>query len=307
MAKHRFVPDHYHSTLAAHAPVMHLRDGDTVTTRTLDAHGYDHENVLRGPDTNPMTGPFFIDGAEPGDTLAVDIHHIRMTRVMGWTRQGLAWHIVDPSTVRDMPAREKIFWRIDNNAGVIRLEKPAAALSEWSLPIAPMIGCFGVAPDDGEAISTATSGRYGGNMDYRRFGEGATAYFPVSVPGALFCLGDAHGAQGDGEIAGTGIETSAEVEFTVRLIKGKRIGWPRGENATSIFTVGNARPLEQALQHATTEMLAWLAQDFGLDAISASHILGMHVRYDVANVFNPAFSVSCRLEKSALAAFPRKA
>jgi len=143
-------------------------------------------------------------------------------------------------------------------------------------------------------------------MDYNRFGEGATAYFPVSVDGALFFLGDAHAAQGDGEIAGTGIETSAEVEFSVCVVKGKPAGWPRGEDAESIFTVGNARPLEQALQHATTEMLAWLSEDFGLDAVSASHVLGMHVRYDIANVFNPAFSVACRLEKQVLAAFSRR-
>ena len=140
-------------------------------------------------------------------------------------------------------------------------------------------------------------------MDYRLFREGCTAMFPVAVPGALFFLGDAHGCQGDGEIAGTGIETSADISFRVRIIKKKLIDWPRGENADAIFTVGNARPLEQALQHATTEMLTWLEQDYGLDRTSASHLLGMAVRYDIANVFNPAFSVACRLEKRWLAGF----
>ncbi len=307
MTTHRFSPELYHATLGAHAAVLHVGDGDTIITPTLDAHGYDHENILRGPDTNPMTGPFFIDGAEPGDLLAVEIRRIRMTRVMGWTRQGLAWNVVDAARVRDMPARELIHWRIDNNAGVIRLEQPAAALSDWSIAIQPMIGCFGVAPAGGEFISTATSGHHGGNMDYNRFGEGCTVYFPVAVAGGLFCLGDVHAAQGDGEIAGTGIETAAEVEFTVRLRKACPARWPRGENATEIFTVGNARPLEQALQHATSEMLDWLQQDFGLDRICASHLLGMCVRYDIANVFNPAFSVACRLEKQALAGFTRRA
>ena len=113
--------------------------------------------------------------------------------------------------------------------------------------------------------------------------------------------GDVHGAQGDGEIAGTGIETSAEVQFTVKVIKGKPLAWPRGETAADIFTIGNARPLEQALQHATTEMLNWLEQDYGLDRLAASHVLGMAVCYDVANVFNPAFSVACRVAKTALA------
>ncbi len=164
-----------------------------------------------------------------------------------------------------------------------------------------MLGCFGVAPPLGQAISTATSGPYGGNMDYRRFGPGTTAYFPVFARGALFFLGDGHFAQGDGEIVGTGIETSFEVEFTVSVLKGRTMGWPRGETTQHMFTVGNARPLDQALQHATTEMIAWLGADFGLNALAASHVLGQTVRYDVANVFNPAYSVACRLEKRALA------
>jgi acetamidase/formamidase len=99
---------------------------------------------------------------------------------------------------------------------------------------------------------------------------------------------------------GTGIETSFEVEFTVRVIKGQKIGWPRGETADEIFAVGNARPLDQALQHATTEMMNWLAGDFGLDAVEASHILGQCVRFDIANVFNPAYSVACRLPRKAI-------
>jgi amidase len=280
--------------------VLKVKSGDTIVTSTLDAHGYDHDGEKRGPDTNPMTGPFFVEGSEPGDTLAVDIKRISMTRVMGWTRQGLAWQVVNPEQVREMPAREQVFWRIGNDG--IALENPSKGLENFRVPVKPMIGCFGVAPAGGEFISTATSGRHGGNMDYNRFCEGATAYFPVAVAGALFCLGDAHAAQGDGEIAGTGIETSGEVEITLRVIKGRRAAWPRGETADSIFTVGNVRPLEEALQHATTEMLAWLEQDYGLDRVSASHVLGMHVRYDIANVFNPAFSVGCRLDKRVLAA-----
>jgi amidase len=295
MATHRFAPTVFHPTMGAHEPVLRVKSGDTIITTTLDAHGHDHENVKRGPDTNPMTGPFFVEGAEPGDTLAVAIRRIGMNRTMGWTRSGLAWNVVEPAQVRDMPPRDKTFWMISHNR--IVLENPTAALNNWSIAVDPMIGCFGLAPVGGENISTATSGRYGGNMDYRLFREGTTAYFPVAVEGALFLLGDAHAAQGDGEIAGTGIETSAEIECTVTVLK-KSIGWPRGETADCIFTVGNARPLEQALQHATTEMLAWLEQDYGLDKVSASHLLGMAVRYDIANVFNPAFSVACRIEKS---------
>jgi amidase len=123
----------------------------------------------------------------------------------------------------------------------------------------------------------------------------------VSAPGALFYLGDGHAVQ-DGEIVGNGIETSFEIEFTVRVRKGRRIVWPRDETADFIFTVGNARPLDQALQHATSDLLDWLAVDFGLDAIAGSHLLGQRVRYDVANVLDPAYPAACQLAKRALPA-----
>lgn len=301
MATHRFSPSVTWNTMGSHPVALTIADGDTVVAETLDAHGFDKAGNKPGSDPNPMTGPFFVEGAEPGDALEVAIERIAMNRGQGWTRQGLAWHVVDPGAVRDMPEREKVFWHIDRNAQSVALERPSPGLARWTAPLAPMIGCLGVAPAEGEFTSTASSGPHGGNMDYRGVGEGVRMLFPVSVPGALFFLGDVHAAQGDGEIAGTGVETSAEVTFRVRIVKGKRIGWPRGETADSVFTIGNARPLEQALQHATTEMISLLTNDRGLGRTSACHILGMAVRYDVANVFNPAFSVACRLEKKALA------
>jgi amidase len=296
MATHRFAPVVFHPTMGVHDAVLRVQDSDVVTTETLDAHGFDQNLVKRGSDQNPMTGPFHVEGAEAGDVLSVEILDISMTRKTGWTRSGLAWNVVDPAMVKLMPPRDKIIWDIGDNG--IALQEPTPGLSHWTVPLDPMIGCFGVAPSGGEALSTATSGAHGGNMDYRMFKPGTTAYFPVAVPGALFFLGDVHACQGDGEIAGTGIETSADVSFRVRIIKSKLITWPRGETADAIFTVGNARPLEQALQHATSEMLAWLEQDYGLDKVSASHLLGMAVRYDIANVFNPAFSVACRIGKN---------
>jgi len=162
-----------------------------------------------------------------------------------------------------------------SSSGTAKRAARRAAAGPWRLvdPLAPMIGCFGVAPPP-DKRSPPDQRPYGGNMDYRRFAPGTAAHFPVAVPGALFYLGDGHACQGDGEIVATGIETSFEIEFTVRLAKGKTIGWPRGETADDIFTVGNARPLDQALQHATTEMLAWLGSDYGLDPLAASHVLG---------------------------------
>ncbi|HEX5498054.1 MAG TPA: acetamidase/formamidase family protein, partial [Thermomicrobiales bacterium] len=179
---------------------------------------------------------------------------------------------------------------------------PYAEGGDLVLPLAPMLGCFGVAPAGGEAISTATSGPHGGNMDWRGFGPGAAVAFPVGAAGGLFFLGDGHARQGDGEIVGTGVETSFEATVVLRVQKGRAIAWPRGEDAAGIFTIGNARPLDQALQHATSEMLRRLGEEYGLTPAAASHLLGQAARYEIANVFNPAYSVVCRVPAEVLPA-----
>jgi len=180
--------------------------------------------------------------------------------------------------------------------------QPETNLGNASLPLASMLGCFGVAPPLGQAISTATSGPNGGNMDYRGFVSGVTVYFPVFVPGALFFLGDGHAVQGDGEIAGTGIEISMDVQFSVDLRKGWTIQWPRGENQDYILAVGNARPLDQALQHATTEMIRWLQSDYSLDPVGTSILMGQFVAYDLGNVFDPAYTMVCKMPQRVLPA-----
>ena len=296
MAKHVFAPTRFHNAIGTAEPVLAVADGDTIVASTLDAAGFDGQGVQCAKRPNPMTGPFFVESAEPGDALEVRIDRMTPNRDEGWTYTPVAANVVEPAVVAKLPPRERVVWRLDRANGHARLAEPPPALAGWVAPFAPMIGCFGVAPALGQAISTATSGPNGGNMDYPA-SAGTTAWFPVAVRGALFYLGDGHFCQGDGEIVGTGIETSFEIEFTVRVLKGMAIGWPRGETADEIFAIGNARPLDQALQHATTEMLAWLGADFGLDPIAASHLLGQIVRYDVANVFNPAYSVACRVEK----------
>ncbi len=301
MAKHRFEPSRYHPTLGSHEPVLRVADGDTIVTSTLDAHGKNarEEVVAEGP--NPMTGPFFVDGAEPGDTLVVTLDRLEPNREYGWSAPVLAPNVVDPETIPEAPYREPgvyARWRMDLRAGTATLSEPAGStLAGFSLPLAPMVGCFGVAPPRGQAISTQTSGCFGGNMDYRGFSTGATAYFPVFVPGALFHIGDGHALQGDGEISGTGVEISFDVEFTLRLQKGGGLRWPRGENADHIFALGNARPLDQATRHATTEMTRWLVEGFGFDPIGARILLGQVVEDEIGNFYNPAYTVVCKVPK----------
>lgn len=302
MAIHRFTPTHYHTTLGSHAPVLTIADGDTVVTTTVDARGVDHHDVAVTPPGNPMTGPFFVEGAAPGDTLVVHLEAIVPNRPTGWSRVSLAPNVVDPEFVPELPRADDggaimALWDLDPDAGTATLRTPETRLGRLALPMAPMLGCFGVAPAGGQAISTATSGPHGGNMDYRGFVAGVTVFFPVAVDGALFFCGDGHAAQGDGEIVGTGIETSMEVRFRVEVRKGAAIGWPRGENATHRFTVGNARPLDQCVQHATTEMARWLQSEGGLDPAGAQLLLGQAVEYDLGNVFDPAYTMVCKLAR----------
>ena len=306
MTSKTFVPTTFYNSIGSHKPVMILGDGETVVTETLDAHGFDRHGIKCADAPNPMTGPFYVSGAEPGDALLIRIDRIALIRPTGWTFQVLSPNVVNPNAVARFPERQKTDWIIDIPMQYARLSNPPSTLRDWSVAVKPMIGCFGVAPAMGQAISTATSGPYGGNMDYKGLGAGVEVMFPVSVAGGLFFLGDVHAAQGDGEIVGTGIETAAEVQFTVEVIKKKLIGCPRGSNTSEIFTIGNARPLEQALQHATTEMLDWLVQDYGLDEVAASHVMGQAVHYDIANVFNPAYSVVCRIRKDWLAALQKR-
>jgi acetamidase/formamidase len=305
MATHHFEPVHYHRALGTYEPVLRLADGDTVVTTTVDAGGHDAKDTQITPGGNPMTGPFYIEGAESGDTLVVHLKKLLPNRTRGYSGRMLAANVVDPEYVPKLPwppedQWEWAQWHVDTETDTATLIKPETTLGKLELPLAPMLGCFGVAPVRGQAISTATSAEHGGNMDYRGFVSGVTAYFPIFVPGALFFLGDGHALQGAGEIAGTGIEISFEVQFSVRLLKGKTIRWPRGENAEYIFTVGNARPLDQAVQHATTEMLRWLQEDYKLDPVGANILMGQCVEYELGNMFDPAYTMVCKMPKRLL-------
>jgi amidase len=304
MAIHQFQPSVYYTALGSYEPVLRISDGDTVITTTVDNAGRDASDQQVTPGGNPQTGPFYIEDAEPGDTLAVRFDKLWPNRRVGRTSTIIALNVVDPHYVSQMPDEYiQAEWELDLEEGTATLIKPETKLGRLNLPLEPMLGCFGVAPPGGQTVSTATSSTHGGNMDYKGFVSGVTVYFPVFVPGALLFMGDGHAVQGDGEIVGTGIEVSFDVQFAVQLLKGKRINWPRAENEEYIMTVGNARPLDQALQHSTTEMIRWLQEDFGLDVRATHILLGQCVEYDVGNVFDPAYTMVCKLKKRFLPIF----
>lgn len=299
---YHFEPTTWHNTIGPHAAVLRVASGDRVTTTTVDAWGQDAQRQPAARRGNPMTGPFHIEGAEPDDVLAVTIENIVPSRTYGFTKTAVAPWVVDPGFVGNLPPTELVEWSIDRAASTVSLVSPrTASLPELVLPLELMLGCFGVAPPRGQSISTATSGEWGGNMDYRQFGAGATVYFPVFEPGGLFFLGDAHAVQGDGEISGNGVEISTTTTFRVDVLKGWKIHWPRFRRDGWFGTVGNARPLDQAVQHATTEMLRWLTEPHvGLDPLGANLFLQQTVRYDLGNVFDPAYTMVCKVQEETL-------
>ena len=193
-------------------------------------------------------------------------------------------------------------WTIDKAKGIVRLDSPDITPSHLKVPLKPMLGCVGVAPARKEAIVATTPGPFGGNMDYAGLVAGTKLTLPVFEPGALLFIGDGHARQGEGEAAGTGVETSMDVEFTVALIKKSSIAWPRLETADHIMVLGSARPLLEAFQLATTEMHRWLMTDHGFSERGASTFMGQALEYEIANVVDPNFTVVAKMRKSLLSA-----
>ena len=300
---HRFVPERFYNTYSfAHPPALRIKPGDRVVTKTIDAAGLDWngKTVASGP--NPQTGPFFVEGAEPGDMLVVTVEKIETNRAMAYSASLLAPYAVDPGAIATRVEREprRVTWTIDKARGVARLDQADVQPGGIELPLRPMLGCIGVAPARKEAISTATPGAFGGNMDYASMNAGVKLMLPVNEPGALLFVGDGHARQGEGEVAGTGLETSLDVEFTVDLIKKKAIGWPRLEQDTHIMVLGSARPLLEAFQHATSELQRWLMADYGFTERGAQAFMGQATEYEIANVVDPNFTVVAKIRKSTL-------
>src|SRR6266436_7106105 len=297
---YRFDPQEFHNTFSfAHKPGLRIKPGDRVITYTIDAGGVDSAGVRRGQGPNPETGPFYIEGAEPGDTLVVRLLRLETNRSTGYSGSLLAPYSVDPVFLRTEALREakQLTWQIDKQKAVATLEPGDYKGPRLELPLRPMLGCIGTAPSNKAAIPTTYPDNFGGNMDYNGMGAGATLMLPVFEPGALLFVGDGHARQGDGEVTGGAIETSLDVDFSVDLIKKKRINWPRLENSDFIMVLGSSRAINEAMQHATTELMRWLMADYGFDERGASLLLGQAMEFEISNVVDPEFTIVAKMRK----------
>lgn len=307
--RHEFVPTAFYRQFNGNiAPVMHVKPGDSIHTKTVDAGGTDEAGVKRSQGGNPLTGPFYVDGALPGDTLVIRLDRVRLNRdSANIFNDSVVAPALEPYSLRDMK-RQKDFdssWKLDREKGTATLTKPTGPLKNFAIKLQPMLGCIGVAPADHQAFRSGNLGRYGGNMDYNQVREGATVYLPVFQTGALLFVGDGHAAQGDGELTGNALETSMDVEFTVDLLRGKSLGQPRFENSEYVMVSGIAGSLNEALQMATSGMSQWLENEYKLNTAEIAMVLTTSMHYDIAEVVDPQVHLVAKVAKSALAQISR--
>jgi acetamidase/formamidase len=302
-ARHEFVPKVYYNEFASKfEPVLKIKPGDTVQTTTVDAGGMDADGAHRAAPGNPLTGPFYVEGAWPGDTLVVKLNRVRLNRdTAGTDANSVVLSVLDPYYARDQKEVEPFStWKLDRTKGIAVLTKPTDPMKNFQVKLAPMLGCIGVAPFGTESFRSDRLGDYGGNMDYNQIREGATLYLPVFQPGALLFVGDGHAAQGDGELTGNALETSMEVEFTVDVKDGSGLEQPQAENDDYVMVMGIGNSLEDALRSATTGMSRWLASEYKLNPAEIAMVLGSSMRYDIAEVVDPQVHVVAKVAKSVL-------
>ncbi len=311
---HKVYTNTYYRTFSRLYPVLQkIQPGDTVVTRCTDSGGQDEQGVHRSEPGNPLTGPFYIEGAEPGDGIAVRLVKVRCNRNWGYTSYRLGLYALTPDHVEKVYSSDykmdlmrkgrsnMVPWDIDVQKAMVKLREPVSKVHKLEFPARPMLGCIGVAPAGDFAPTSGPSGAWGGNIDYNEIAEGATVHLPVYHHGALLYVGDGHALQGDGESLGTGIETSMDVEMVVTVRKKADYTGPRVENATHIISLGSqpefASSLNRGLEMATSDMVAWLVKDFGMEEWAAHQLIGMIGRFDVATV---AGSMALRIERKYL-------
>ena len=300
---HDFTPTDYSNEFSPHRlPVLTVWPGDTVRTTTLDSGGVDQHGVTRALYGNPQTGPFYIDGAEPGDTLVVHLKKVRLNRDYADSLDGLVGRAMSNAlAVKSTELGKAVRWKLDRQRGLATPSDAGPAMANVVLPVRPMLGGLAVAPGNGmPPISTGDTGRFGGNMDFNEVIEGNTVYLAVQQPGALLYLGDAHALQGDGETSQYALETSMDVEFTVDVVKGKSIPSPRVESPTQIMTLGQAGSLDDALRAGASAMVDWLQRDYGLSVSESAQLLGSAVKINVANLAGRSVGMAVRIDKALL-------
>lgn len=301
-----FTPTTFYNEFSATTPpVLRIEPGDTIRTKTIDAAGSDEKGVSRGKAGNPQTGPFYVIGAVPGDTVAVHLIRLRLNRDWAISTDTLSNLVMTP----ELAARFKfqgqlVRWRLDVQRGVAMREDAPPNLANYSVPLKPMLGCVALAPSPAEPVhDTGDFGPWGGNLDFNELVEGTTVFLPVNVPGGLLYFGDAHAAQGDGELSGSGLETSMDVEAQVDLLSGSSIPAPRVESSTYLMTMGLSSSLDEAMRSATANMIDWLMARFRLSLPEISQVVGTSAEYRVSVVVGRNAGIVLKLHKDRLRSF----
>jgi acetamidase/formamidase len=259
--------------------------------------------IMAAGHDNPQTGPFFVEGAEPGDTLAIHILKLEPARdyAISSAFPGFGALVSTDRTALLAPDLPETTWRYDLTANRTAARTTSRdGKHSWEVPLAPFLGCVGVAPASSEVRSTIVPGVFGGNMDCPEARAGNTVFLGVNVPGALFSVGDGHYAMGEGEIMGAAIEGAMNVELYVELIKKTPTPVPRIENASEVMFVGSGRPLEDAARMAFKAMVRWVAATSGMTEIDAYQFVSQFSKAPIVQLVDPEYTVLVKIDKGRL-------
>jgi acetamidase/formamidase len=249
---------------------------------------------------NPQTGPFYVEGAEPGDTLA--IHFVSIEPSRDWAASctvplfGALTSTHATATLQD-PLPEIVWIYVVDATKRTVMFRGAAGGDPIELPLDPMHGTVGVAPASFEARSSLVPDAHGGNMDTPEMRAGVTCYLGVNVEGALFSIGDGHCRQGEGETCGVAVEAAMDTVIAIDLVKGRATPWPRLESDGHVMSTGSARPLEDAFRIAHVDMVTWLTEEYGFDKLDAYQFLTQVAESPVANVCDPNYTFVTKVAK----------
>lgn len=252
---------------------------------------------------NPQTGPFYVEGAELGDTLAIHILKLEPARDYAVSNFGPGFGALvgTDQTAMLAPDFPETTWRYDvDHARGVAHTTSADGQHTWAVPLAPFLGCLGVAPANGEARTSIVPGNFGGNMDCWEVRAGNTVYLGVNMPGALMSFGDGHYAMGEGEIMGAAIEGAMNVDMYVELIKHQATPVPRIENADEVMFVGSGRPLEDAARVAFKSMVGWVQQQTGMSTMDAYQFVSQNAQAPIIQIVDPEYTVLVKVAKNRL-------